>query len=159
MMDIPIDDQYSLTSKRPCTKCSYRHIVEQTKAHGCFRQRVMPGGTYRAKSLFVLALVNTSNRIASGPCGQRRGIPRTGRYHRIGFDTTNPQLAPTMQLLKVAMTMISFALIDGRSHPIGLGASFQPALILKHPVDFGYPCFAFRVTPRIVFLKDFTVIQ
>ena len=96
---------------------------------------MMPRGAYRAKGLGVLAIAHASDRIAGGPCSQGRCIPRTGRYHRIGFNSTSPLLAPSMQLIKIHRSVIRLALLDGRCHPVGFGTPLQPTISLEHRSD------------------------
>jgi hypothetical protein len=55
--------------------------------------------------------------------------------------------------------MISLALLDRRSNPIGFRASLDPAFLIEHFVDLGDSSRAFGMVSRIVLFKDRAVVQ
>jgi hypothetical protein len=55
--------------------------------------------------------------------------------------------------------MIPLALLSRCCKPIGFRASLDPTVFFEHRVDFGNAGRALRMIPRIVFFKDWAVVQ
>ncbi len=119
----------------------------------------MPRGTNRAEGLSIFAMAHSPYGIASCTGGQRCSVPGSERYNRIGLDSPCPLIAPSVQLFDVFWRMISLALLDRCSEPVGFLASLDPAIFFEHRIDIGDASDAFGVTARVVLFKDWTVVQ
>lgn len=119
----------------------------------------MPWWTNRAEGLGVLSAADASYSITSCTCCERRSIPRSHRYDRVGFDAPSILIAPLFELFDITLRVIPFALLDGGSKPVWFVAARKPTLFLKHCVDIDNSLDAFGVVPRLVFFKDFAVVQ
>lgn len=119
----------------------------------------MPRGANRAEGLSIFAMAHSPNGIASCTGGQGRCIPGSNRDDRIGLDPPCILIAPSVQLFDIFRCVISLALLDRCTEPIGFGASLDPALFFEHRIDIGDASDAFGVTARVVLFKDWTVVQ